>query len=201
MVLFEELQYVEQEPENKKKKKKEGFNKDTINVIRTTQRNNVELTHLADNKANVLLSLNAIMLTFLIPNVVSNTDFIVEKHLLIPLVILAITCFTTIYISTIVLKPSRFENPRYFYNKYSNYSPLFFGNIYRMNPEEFFSKLDETLSDKKNVTETLKQNLFYSGKRLGYKMTWIRRAFNIFLIGMLLSILSSIVAFVVGWSA
>ncbi|MEO1260464.1 MAG: Pycsar system effector family protein [Bacteroidota bacterium] len=199
MVLFEELQIAEQEPGKKKKKnKKEGFNKDTVNVIRTTQRNNVELTHLADNKANVLLSLNAIMLTFLIPNVVSNTDFIIERHLLIPLVILAATCFSTIYISTIVLKPSRFENPRYFFNKYKNHSPLFFGNIYRMTSQEFYDSLDETFADDKNIMETLKQNLFYSGKRLGYKMTWIRRAFNIFLIGMFLSIISSVIAFVVG---
>ncbi|MEZ4957629.1 MAG: hypothetical protein R2825_28985 [Saprospiraceae bacterium] len=47
-----------------KTNKKDKLTKETINIMRTTQRNNVELTHIADNKANVLLSLNAIMLTF-----------------------------------------------------------------------------------------------------------------------------------------
>ena len=191
MVLFDDYRLKEE----KKKKKKEGFGKETINVIRTTQRNNVELTHLADNKANVLLSLNAIMLTFLIPNVVSHTDFIVERHLLIPLVILSLTCFSTIYISTMVLKPSRFDKPRYFKGGYKNHSPLFFGNIYKMAPDEFFEKLDKTFSGKSNIMENLSQDLFYSGKRLGYKMTWIRRAFDIFLIGLFLSIVASAIAF------
>ena len=97
-----------------------------------------------------------------------------------------------------VVGDSRFENPRYFFNKYKNHSPLFFGNIYRMSPPEFFASLDNTFSDKKTVMDNLKQDLFYSGKRLGYKMTWIRRAFNIFLVGMFLSIVSSVIAFVAG---
>ena len=193
MVLFDDYRLKEV-----KKEKKEGFGKETINVIRTTQRNNVELTHLADNKANVLLSLNSIMLTFLIPNVVSNTDFIVERHLLIPLAILAMTCFFTIYISTMVLKPSKFDKPRYFRGKYKNHSPLFFGNVYKMTPDEFFEKIDDTFSGKENIMGVLKQDLFYSGKRLGYKMTWIRRAFDIFLIGLFFSIIASTVAFFIG---
>ncbi len=193
MVLIEEYPLIE-----KKKKKKNGSKKEVINIIRTTQRNNVELTHLADNKANVLLSLNAIMLTFLIPNVVSNTDFIMERHLTIPLAMLAITCFLTIYISTRVLMPSKFDKPRYFRNGYKNHSPLFFGNVYKMEPESFFKNLDEAFSNKENIMDMLKQHLFYSGQRLGYKMTWIRRAFNIFLVGLLLTIVSTFIAFLIG---
>ncbi len=30
---------------------KNKFSKDTLNIIRTTMRNNIELTHIADNKA------------------------------------------------------------------------------------------------------------------------------------------------------
>lgn len=193
MVLLQEYQLTE-----KKKKKKDGYRKEVVNIIRTTQRNNVELTHLADNKANVLLSLNAIMLTFLIPNVVSHTDYILERHLLIPLGMLAVTCFLTIFISTRVLMPSKFDKPRYFKNGYKNHSPLFFGNVYKMEPEEFFDNLDEAFASKLNIMDMLKQHLYYSGRRLGYKMTWIRRAFNIFLVGLFITIVSSFIAFLIG---
>ena len=57
------------------------LSKETVNIIRTTQRNNIELTHIADNKANVLLSLNAIMITFLIPLILSNVNIILEKFI------------------------------------------------------------------------------------------------------------------------
>ncbi len=176
-------------------KPKNKISKETINVIRTTQRNNVELTQIADNKANVLLSLNAIMLTVLMPSVISNTDLIVKPYLYLPLIILAATCFSTIYISTMVLKPSKFDKPRYFSGQYKNYSPFFFGNIYKMTPNEFFETMDEAFGDKEIIKYSLMQDMYYAGKRLGYKMNWIRRAFDIFLAGILLSIISSVLAF------
>lgn len=178
-----------------KKKKKKQLDKETINIIRTTQRNNVELTHIADNKANVLLSLNAIMLTFLIPTVVANMDYIVAKHLYIPLIILALTCFFTIYISTVVLKPTRFDNLRDEKNPKSRHSPFFFGNYYNMKPNDFFKYIDQELKKKANVKQHLSQDLYFVGRRLGYKMTWIRRAFNIFLTGIFLSLLTTALVF------
>ena len=181
-----------------KKKKKIKLDKETINIMRTTQRNNVELTHIADNKANVLLSLNAIMLTFLIPTVVANMDYIVEKHLYIPLIILAVTCFATIYISTIVLKPTRFDNLRDANNPHSRHSPFFFGNYYKMQPDEFFDYMDKELKKSDNVKQHLSQDLYFVGRRLGYKMTYIRRAFNLFLIGIFLSLATTALVFFIG---
>jgi hypothetical protein len=167
--------------------------KETINIIRTTQRNNIELTHIADNKAHVLLSLNAIMVTFLIPLILPNIDIIFEKFLYFPIIILSTTCFTTIYISAIVLKPSKFDNFRDNYDPHRNFSPFFFGNFYKMEPEEFYTYMEETLSNRAMVKQHLAQDLFYVGKRLGFKMTWVRRAFNIFLVGLFLSMASTAV--------
>lgn len=182
--------------ETNKKKKKNKVSKETINVIRTTQRNNVELTHIADNKANVLLSLNAIMITFLIPNVIANMEYIVAKHLYIPLIILAITCFATIYISTIVLKPTRFDNLRDENDPIGRHSPFFFGNFYKMQPLEFFDYIKDSLDDGNNIKQHLAQDLYYIGRRLGFKMTWVRRSFNIFLVGVFLTMLSTALVFI-----
>lgn len=179
--------------EEKKLKKK--LSKETINIIRTTQRNNIELTHIADNKANVLLSLNAIMITFLIPLVLSNVDIIFTKYLHIPLIILAVTCFTTIYISAIVLKPSTFNTFRDSNNPNGRFSPFFFGNYYKMEASDFFKYIQETLAESDMVKKHLAEDMFYVGRRLGFKMTWIRRAFNIFLIGLFLSLVSTAIVF------
>ena len=171
--------------------KERKLSKETINIIRTTQRNNIELTHIADNKANVLLSLNAIMITFLIPLIIPHVDIIFERHLYIPIVIMATTCFSTIYIAAIVLKPSTFDNFRDQMGSETRFSPFFFGNFYTMEADDFFKYMEESLSDTNMVKKHLAQDLYYVGKRLGYKMTWIRRAFNLFLIGLFLTISSS----------
>ena len=171
----------------------EKLTKQTINIIRTTQRNNIDLTQLADNKANVLLSLNAIMITFLLPMILSNLDAIIQGYLYIPLIVLAITCFSTIYISAIVLKPSNLDEYRASPSDDpdTQFSPFFFGNFYRMEPDEFFEYMNESVSKSEMVKSHLVQDLYYIGKRLGYKMDRIRLAFNIFLGGLFLTFLSA----------
>lgn len=171
----------------------EKLTKQTINIIRTTQRNNIDLTQLADNKANVLLSLNAIMITFLLPLILSNLETIIQGYLFIPLIILAITCFSTIYISAIVLKPSNLDEYRASPSDDpdTQFSPFFFGNFYRMEPDEFFEYMSESVSNSEMVKSHLVQDLYYIGKRLGYKMDRIRLAFNIFLGGLFLTLFSA----------
>ncbi len=165
--------------------------KQTVNIMRTVQRNNIDLTAIADGKANVLLSLNAIMLTFLIPAIAASMDVIIQEHLYIPLTILAVTCFVTIYISVLVLRPSNFENFIEDLNPEMKFSPFFFGNFYKMEPDEFFKYLKESASETELVKAHLAQDLYYVGKRLGKKMRWVRQAFDIFLMGIFLTLLST----------
>lgn len=168
------------------------LSKETINIIRTAQRNNIELTNIADNKANVLLSLNALMITFLLPQILANTNLILAKYLHIPLIILGATCLVTIFMSAIVLMPGRFDKFKERYFSEERYSPFFFGNFYKMEPNEFFQHIQESMEEASIVRRSLAQDLYYVGRRLGFKMTWIRRAFKLFLVGMFLSISSTL---------
>ncbi|MFK7772442.1 MAG: Pycsar system effector family protein [Saprospiraceae bacterium] len=176
--------------EKKQKKKKSGISKQTINIIRTTQRNNIDLTAIADNKANVLLSLNAIIIAALIPIVIANVDIVFEKMMIIPLMILAATSFITIYLSAAVLKPSNFDRMRTSANPDAESSPFFFGNFYEMEAEEYFKFINPSLSDPKDLKAHLAQDLFYIGKRLGEKMSFVRQAYNIFTVGILVTLVS-----------
>ena len=60
--------------EEKIKKKKKRLNKETVNIIRTAMRNNIELTNIADNKASVLLSINTLIITLLVPVALINAE-------------------------------------------------------------------------------------------------------------------------------
>ncbi len=81
------------------------ISKSVLNMIRTTQRNNMELKAIADNKANILISINALMITFLIPNVLTNIALIIQNYYYVPLVFLTATCLLTIVLSAMVLMP------------------------------------------------------------------------------------------------
>lgn len=177
--------------EEKNKKKK--ISKEVINVIRTTQRNNIELTSIADNKANMLLSLNGIMISIAVPLILSNFETFSTNFMYIPFIIFALTCFATMYISAMVLRPSNFEQFRESLQNKETASPFFFGNYFRMKPAEFFADIEQKLEDKNNLSDYITQDLFFVGKRLGYKLQWIRTAFTLFIGGIFLTLLSSII--------
>lgn len=177
----------------KEDKNKNKINKGILNIIRTTMRNNIELTHIADNKANVLLSLNALMITFLIPFAIPYMDVINQNRLGIPLMILILTCFIVIYISAMVLKPSRFFENQKEIEKGKYASPFYFGNYYKMNRSEFLKYFKNAVSENQMIKDHLAEDLHYIGSRLGRKMSLIRIAFNIFMIGLFVSISMAII--------
>ena len=174
-------------------KKQKNFSKDILNIIRTTMRNSIELTHIADNKANVLLSLNALMITFLIPFTIPYFDFVLKYRLAIPLVLLVLTCLITIYITALVLKPGKFSQNHKVLNNGNYVSPFFFGNFYKMNREEFNLYFQGALSKKEMIKGHLADDLHFIGSRLGKKMELIRLAFSIFLVGLIASICLALV--------
>ena len=171
-----------------REKKQKKFTKDTLNIIRTTMRNSIELTHIADNKANVLLSLNALMITFLIPFTMPNLDMISNYQLTFPIMLLVMTCLITIYMSALVLKPGKFTQNRRELEKGNLVSPFFFGNFYKMNRQEFSNYIQDAVSKKEMINTHLADDLHWIGALLGKKMKLIRIAFSIFLTGLFLSI-------------
>lgn len=169
------------------KKNKDGFSKNTISVLRTKLRNNIELTTLADGKANVLLSLNALMLTFIVPFMVPYMDQIKEQYLYIPLVILITTCLATVYISVIVLRPGKFGGQGVQIQDRSQVSPFFFGNFGLMSKGEYLEYSNEVLNDDKLVNKFVSNDFYHIGMRLAEKMKLIRTAFNVFIVGLIIS--------------
>jgi len=187
---------------NKKKKKKKAKKEKTLdnsvlNIIRTTLRNNIELTGIADNKANVLLSLNALMLTFLIPFTLPHLDTVREYHLVYPIVILVITSLTTIYMSALVLMPSKFYEGLSSLQKGRYVSPFFFGNFYKLDKSEFTEYIKDAVADGNMVKRHVTEDLHYIGSRLGTKMALIRTAFKVFIFGFSVAIGLTLILLVV----
>jgi len=178
------------------KTKKKKVSKDVLNIIRTTMRNNIELTHIADNKANVLLTLNSLMLTFLIPLIFPRMEMIKEMMLYLPLGLLIGSGLVTIYMATLVLKPSAFHQKQKEMKKGKPASPFFFGNFYHMDRKEFQNFIESSIADRDMLESHIVEDLHYIGARLGRKLSLIRTAFNVFMIGLFGSILLAIFCFI-----
>ena len=186
----------------RKSKKKKGakdkvvpevFSKNAIAILRTTLRNNIDLTSIADNKANVLLSLNALMMTFSIPFLLPNIALIKQYNLNIPLLLFALSSIVTIYFAFLVLRPGKFKGQDLNLQKRAQLSPFFFGNFASMSKEAYLEHFESVLKDEKKIKKFLTNDFYYLGLRLGEKMKYVRLAFNIFIGGLILSVVLSII--------
>ena len=182
---------MEQEPINLEKSF--TLDKKSLNHIRTTSRNNIERIKIADQKASVLMSLNAIMITILIPAIIANLDRIIADYYFIPLTIIAITCTLTLYLSSKSLQPISLDYDKTIYSDNPDPSPFFFGNFYKMKPEQFRDYYQKSLETNDSVAEYVLQDIFHIGRIVARKYQMIRRAYMIFLNGLFLVILICIV--------
>ncbi len=190
--------HVEKKSKNKQKGKKlkEAIRKDTLNMIRTTYRNNIELTNIADNKANILLSLNALMITFLIPIVLSNLEIIVSEVLYLPLITLSITCFITIVLAAMATRPIKMGEQDVKRGDTLQKSPFFFGNYYKMKVDDYLHLIEETINDPSSVKDYVKLDLYFMGKGLGEKYSKIRTCYNVFITGLALTLIATVVVLI-----
>ena len=165
--------------------------KGAMDIIRTTFRNNADMTAIADNKANILMTLNGIMLTLLIPMTLSNRELIVSTYFYIPLAILYATCLFTVIVSALSTRPIKFGKQKVMRDGSHKFSPFFFGNYYSLSIEEYMPVLDRALDDPEKIKTHIKTDLFFMGKGLGKKYILIRRAYSVFVIGVLLTAVAS----------
>ena len=76
---------------------------------------------------------------------------------------------------------------------------LFFGNFFRMKFDDFNHAMQEMMEDRSFLYGTMVKDIYSLGKVLSRKYQLVRTAYNVFMIGLVLSVLSFAVAFYI-WS-
>ncbi len=72
---------------------------------------------------------------------------------------------------------------------------LFFGNFYKLSLEEYDTALRELMTDRDDVYGALIKDLYYLGLVLNRKYRLLRITYNIFMVGIILSVGAFVVAF------
>jgi len=155
-------------------------------MFRLTARNQINLSSIADNKANILISINSIVLTVLVSVGIGKiSDYPV---ITIPAIVLIITCLSTVVFAILSTRP-KISSGKFteedIHNKKVNL--LFFGNFYNMKPEEYEWALKEMMTDPNYLYSSLIRDQYSLGKVISQKYRLLRIAYTIFMIGLVLS--------------
>jgi HD superfamily phosphodiesterase len=156
---------------------------------RVALRNHIKLSDIADTKANILLSVNAIIISLVLANLISKLDN--NAYLVYPTAIFTVSCVISMVLSIIATRPNITSGEftkEDVVNKKVNLT--FFGNFHKMSLEEYDWAVNELLKDKKYVYSSLTKDLYFLGKVLERKYRILRVTYTIFMIGMIVSVLA-----------
>jgi predicted metal-dependent HD superfamily phosphohydrolase len=185
----------------KKTTKKEMQNKSPIESRKSTQmmfktalRNHIDLTGIADNKANMMLSINALIITIAMPLLASNINE--NKYLLFPAAILLLTCILSVIFATLATRPIKMlGNINLEYLKKGDSNVFFFGNFYKMSLNQYREAVDTVINDDHIIEKSIVNDLYFLGRALGSKYSQLRTCYLIFMIGMTATVLAFIISF------
>lgn len=165
-------------------------------LFRVTLRNHIKLSDIADTKANILLSVNAIIISLALANIIPKLDAVTNKHLLIPTLILVIFSVASIILSIMSTRPN-VTTGEFTKEQVENrdINLLFFGNFHKMPFEQFKWGINEIIKDKDYVYESLMLDLHLLGKVLHRKYMLLRLTYTVFMVGIIASVLSFVIAF------
>jgi predicted metal-dependent HD superfamily phosphohydrolase len=200
--LQEEEAFKKKKKKKKKKKGKDGDQLKELNLgrgvetmYRTTYRTHVNLSSIADNKANIMLSINAIIISIVVSSLVPR--FSDNPRLILPTILLLAVCLTALVFAILSTRPKVTEGRvtrENIENKNSNL--LFFGNFYNMNLEDFHWGMMEMIRDSDFLYSSMTRDLYYLGVVLAKKYKYLRICYGIFMYGLIVSVVVFAMAFV-----
>lgn len=175
----------------KAKLKDESPQRAIQSLYRIELRNHIKLSDIADTKANILLSVNAIIISLLMANLIPKLDSPTNSYLIYPTVIFVLFSIASMIMSVLATRPKVTNNnvvDDEIKAKDTNF--LFFGNFHTMELSDFKSKLRAIIKNKESIYDSLSMDLYYLGKVLQEKYRLLRWTYTIFLIGIILSVVA-----------
>ncbi|WP_396634188.1 Pycsar system effector family protein [Maribacter sp. R86514] len=160
-------------------------------LYRIELRNHIKLSDIADTKANILLSVNAIIISLLLANLIPKLDSPSNSYLIYPTVIFVLFSIASMIMSVLATRP-KVDNTNVVVDeiKKKDTNFLFFGNFHTMELADFKSKLRDIIKNKESIYDSLSMDLYYLGKVLQEKYRLLRWTYTVFLIGVILSVIA-----------
>lgn len=162
-------------------------------VFRIMAQNQSNLSQMADSKANILISVNSIVLSIVISTL--STKLESNGYLLIPVILLVTVCVTAIVFSILATRPNVTQGTfteADIRDKKTNL--LFFGNFFRMSLPDYDWAMQELLADKNYLYSSLVKDNYFLGVVLAKKYRWLRIAYNVFMFGIIIAMIAFAVA-------
>jgi len=174
-------------PTQKNVKLTKGASRETL--YRVTIQNQLRSIAIADQKANIIIGINTILISIIIAVIglesnVVQLNFISNLNLSLPLSIMVLACFISGVIAIFVVRPAASlwtrETP----------SRLFFRDYQHCSLDDFLIDINTILESRDSIYESLNIDMYLYGQTVQRKFRLLRHAYVVFLIGLSLAVIT-----------
>lgn len=165
-------------------------------MFRVTLNNHTRLSEIADSKANILLSVNAIIISIALSTLIPKLDAPSNAHLIMPTLVMLLFSVASIIFAIMSTRPKVTRGvftPEDVAQKKVNL--LFFGNFYKMPIESYLKAVNEVMKDRDYLYDSMIKDLYYLGLVLNRKYKLLRITYTVFMIGIIVSVATFVWAF------
>ncbi|MCX8210238.1 MAG: DUF5706 domain-containing protein [Lewinella sp.] len=149
--------------------------------FRTVFRNHINLSAMADQKAAIMISVNALLIGALVTFTSYRNWAETRPEVLVPIGLFTVCGLVSLIYAALSARPSGKEQPEE--------NLAFFGSFSQLPRAEFAAKMEVRLKDPNALYGTLVNDLHGLGKSLERKYRLLRIAYTIFLVGLVISVL------------
>jgi len=158
-----------------------------------TSKNHIDISGMADSKANIMISINSIIISVLLGSLMQKLDS--NPHLIPPTIILLIVTLFSIVYSILSLRPN-ITSGKFSKEDIANQKTnlLFFGNFHKMTREDYHWGMNRLMENSSFLYSNLIDDIFFLGVVLAKKYKYLRAAYNIFMYGIIVAVIAFVVA-------
>lgn len=192
----EKLKDTDKPKKEKSKKKKDKGSRGIETMFRTTMSSHLQLSSMADNKANLMISINSIIVSIIISSFLKNLEEM--PQFLIPTILLTALCLVTITFALLSTRPRIKPRPdKQETVRERKVDLLFFGDFMQLTPDAYKTGIKEILANNELLYDSMIDNIYAQGRVLEKKFRLLKIAYNLFMIGFPIVVLCYAIAFLV----
>ena len=153
----------------------------TQTYFRTIFRNHIQLKRMADQKAAIMVSVNALLIGALITFVSYRNWAQTRPEILLPVVVFIVCALASLVYAIVASRPHDRDG--------EEDNLAFYGTISKLGRTEFTRRMEATLLDPDALYGNLISDLHGLGRAIDRKYRLLKVAYNIFLVGLAISVL------------
>ena len=180
-------------PEKKKKDKDLGRGVETM--FRTSYRMHVDLAGLADSKANILISINGLIISVMLAAMVPRIGG--EVWLFLPTSVVLLTCLAAISLAILAARPRVSRPSAAGSGAGVGENLMFFGGFLSLSAEAYRAAVAEAIRQPERLYDGMARDIYGLGQVLDRKFRLLRMAYTVFMFGLATGVVLYLIVYLV----